>query len=95
MKPQDLKEGQIIELEWEYFDHNMDEFEPRLLRMILIERMQSPIQDAMTKPNGWKTQVFYDSNLRGHKKIKVPYYNVYYDTWLQMSINQNRLKVIS
>ena len=94
-KPTDLKEGQIIELKWEYFDHDMEHFEPRLLRMVLIERSESPWQDAMAKPNGWKVKVIYDSNMKGHRKNKVPYDNMYFDTWIQMSINQNKLKVIS
>ena len=29
MKLKDLKEGQIIELRWEYWDHDIDAFEPR------------------------------------------------------------------
>lgn len=88
--PADLKEGQIIELRWEYFDHDQEEFEPRFLRVLLLERIQTSTSD------GWKTKVIYDSNLANKRKTNsVPYDNFYWDTWVQMSINQNKLKVIS
>ena len=96
--PADLKAGQIIELRWEYFDHDQAEFEPRFLKMILLERIVNPHESDITaRPTGWKAKVIYDSNVEksGNYRLAVPYDNMYYDTWVQMSINQNKLRVIS
>ena len=95
VRMEDLKKGQIVELKWEYFDHDMDHFEPRLLRMVLVERLQTAIQDVKMKPNGWRTKVFYDSKLSEHENKAVPYENVYYDTWIKLSIKQGNLRVLS
>lgn len=97
IKLSDLKRGQLIELQWEYFDHDLDEFEPRFLKIILTDRLQyHPVRNSDSEPNGWKAMVIYDSNTRKMAKGNfVPYSNMYFDTWLNMSINQNKLKIIS
>jgi len=96
IKLSDLKRGQLIELRWEYFDHDLDEFEPRFLKVILMDRLQyHPVRNSDSEPRGWKAMVIYDSNTRKMAKGNfVPYINMYFDTWLSMSIEQNKLKVI-
>lgn len=81
----DLKKGQIIELRWEYWSHDMDEFAPRTLHMLLLERSTTP---------GWRAKVFYDSCPKEQYEKNVPYINIYYDTWLKLSMEQHKLTIL-
>ena len=91
MKLEDLKKGQAIELRWEFWDKSREDFQPRIIRMVLLERCGKPME---TPSSGWKATVFFDSSPKPVEESTVPYENTYYDTWLKMSIEQNKLDIL-
>jgi len=91
MKLEDLKKGQAIELRWEFWDKSREDFQPRIIRMVLVQRVGKPMEYATS---GWRAKVFYDSSPKERHEKNMPYDNVYYDTWLKMSIQQNKLNVL-
>jgi hypothetical protein len=93
MKLEDLKTGQIIELRWEYWDHNKDGFEPRVIHMVLLHRAIK--EDVLKRAKGWRATVIYDSNPKERGEMDIPYDNTYYDTWLRMSISEDKLTILS
>ncbi len=95
MKLKDLKEGQIIELRWEYWDHDMDAFEPRTLHMVLLHRNDTPSFEPPKVARGWKAKVIYDSHPKTKQELAIPYDNTYYDTWLAASISEGKLAILS
>ena len=95
MKLEDLAKGQIIKLRWEFWDHDMDGFEPRVIHVLLLKRNDTPVFEPPNRARGWETKVIYDSNPRGGNNTEVPYDNIYYDTWLKMSIDENKLTILA
>lgn len=91
MKLEELKQGQIIELRWEFWDKGNETFKPRTIHMVLLERIGEPMEYATS---GWCAKVFYDSNPKERYEKKMPYDNVYYDTWLKMSMEQDKLNIL-
>jgi hypothetical protein len=95
MKLKDLKRGQIIQLRWEYWDHIEDGFLPRVIHMVLLHRNDNPNFVPPKKARGWDAKVIYDSSPKESGSGTVPYDNTYYDTWLNMSISENKLSILS
>ena len=95
MKLEDLQRGQIIELRWEYWNHDMDTFEPRKLHAVLLRRNDIPSFDPPTRARGWIAKVIYDSHPKTKQEFDIPYDNTYYDTWLVASINEGKLAILS
>tara|TARA_Y100000356_G_C11137572_1_gene223518 strand:- start:481 stop:681 length:201 start_codon:yes stop_codon:yes gene_type:complete len=59
--------------------------------MVLVQRVGKPMGSASS---GWRAKVFYDSSPKEMYEKKMPYDNVYYDTWLNMSMQQGKLNIL-
>ena len=91
MKLEELKPGQIIELRWEFWNKPNEVFRPRTIHMVLVQRVGKPMESPSS---GWRAKVFYDSSPKEMYEKKMPYDNVYYDTWLNMSMQQGKLNIL-
>ena len=87
----DLKAGQMIELRWEHWNNVNEEFEPRTLHLLLIERST---EGRRVETNGWRAQVIYDSR-PADRGPEIPYNNLYHDGWLKQSMRENKLIILS
>jgi len=96
MKLEDLKAGQMISLRWEYWNHDIESFEPRTLHLVLLGRSDS-YGPKRRRTEGWRVKVTYDSKPRPKNRSAevIPYDNVYFDSWLRASINEGKLVILS
>ena len=104
-KPEDtttkLESGQLIELRWEYWDHALGGFIPRTIHALLLRRY--PVADFIkrrlgdatctSQHRGWVATMIYDSVNPDNKKM--PLKISYSDLWLESSIAQGKLEILS